>query len=111
MGKSLREQVDTLVSTYVGGTETLIFDRVCGWAAVGWRRHHGAEKRHIADRRGWAGDANDDVEGNHAYGPVCSSAFGRGTGDIESCGAQKIPGWVQSRLCRSDYGASRKEMS
>ena len=39
-------------------------------------------------------------KGNLVHGLVRLSALGRGTGHIKSCGVQKIPGRVQSRLCR-----------
>jgi hypothetical protein len=42
------------------------------------------------DGRGWAGDVNDDVEGAQAHGLVLGLLAGRGTGRVESCGAQEI---------------------
>ena len=59
----------------------------------------------------WAGDIDGDVEGNHTPGLANSSVFGHGTGHVESCGVQKIPGRVQSRLCRSECGVSWREIS
>lgn len=56
----------------------------------GWRHDGGvAKKRHVANRRGWAGDVNDNVEGAQAHGLVL--LFARcGTGRVESCRRAKI---------------------
>lgn len=65
-----------------------------------WRRRHdgATERGRVTGRRGWAGNVNDDVEANQANGLVRSSHCGRGTGRVESCAGQKIPGQEQSRL-------------